>query len=257
MTPGGSPASSSTLSRYQSERTAVEAGFQTTALPISAGAVGRLAAMAVKLNGVSAKTNPSSGRYSIRFQIPGEETGWSAQQLRDEVRVPAPEVDHLAGGVDLGLLDGLRLAEHGGGVERGRHGPASRSAALSSTAARSCQAIAAQLAPRLARRLGGGATSAGPAWWKRASTWWCRCGARTSAMRPVRTSWPPMTSGISMGVAAIRQAGLQRGPLGRARGVGEGGLVLRGGDAEAALDMGLAWRRRITPNRGKGIGGVA
>jgi hypothetical protein len=43
-------------------------GFQTTTLPISAGAVGRLAAIDVKLNGVIASTNPSSGRYSSRFQ---------------------------------------------------------------------------------------------------------------------------------------------------------------------------------------------
>ena len=31
--------------------------------------------------------------------------------------VEAPEVDQLAGGVDLGLDRGLRLAEHGGGVQ--------------------------------------------------------------------------------------------------------------------------------------------
>ena len=37
-------------------------GFQITVLPSSAGAVGRLPAMAVKLNGVTAYTNPSSGR---------------------------------------------------------------------------------------------------------------------------------------------------------------------------------------------------
>jgi len=47
-------------------------------LPISATEVGRLPAIAVKLNGVTAKTKPSSGRYSMRFQIPGEETGCSS-----------------------------------------------------------------------------------------------------------------------------------------------------------------------------------
>ena len=35
-----------------------EAGFQTTVHPINAGAPGRLPAMAVKLNGVTAYTNP-------------------------------------------------------------------------------------------------------------------------------------------------------------------------------------------------------
>ena len=41
------------------------------------GAVGRFPPIAVKLNGVTAKTNPSSGRYSIRFQAPGPENGCS------------------------------------------------------------------------------------------------------------------------------------------------------------------------------------
>ena len=43
-----------------------------------AALVGRLPAIAVKLNGVTAKTKPSSGRYSIRFQTPCEETGCSS-----------------------------------------------------------------------------------------------------------------------------------------------------------------------------------
>ena len=54
------------------------AGFQTTVFPISAGELVRFAAIAVKLNGETAKTKPSSGRYSIRFQIPGDEIGCSA-----------------------------------------------------------------------------------------------------------------------------------------------------------------------------------
>ena len=41
---------------------ALAAGFHTTVLPISAADVGRLPAIAVKLNGVTAYTNPSSGR---------------------------------------------------------------------------------------------------------------------------------------------------------------------------------------------------
>ncbi len=45
---------------------------------MSAGAVGRLPAIDVKLNGVTAYTNPSSGRYSIWFQTPGELMGCSA-----------------------------------------------------------------------------------------------------------------------------------------------------------------------------------
>src|SRR6187401_3231056 len=58
---------------------AVEAGFQTTVLPISATEVGRLPAIEVKLNGVTAKTKPSKGRYSRRFQTPGEKLGRSEE----------------------------------------------------------------------------------------------------------------------------------------------------------------------------------
>jgi hypothetical protein len=47
-------------------------------LPISAALAGRLAAIAVKLNGVTAKTNPSRGRYSMRFHMPGDDLGCSS-----------------------------------------------------------------------------------------------------------------------------------------------------------------------------------
>jgi hypothetical protein len=63
--------------RKYAEYAAVEAGFQTIVFPISAGELGRLAPIAVKLNGVTAKTKPSSGRYSMRFQTPVDETGCS------------------------------------------------------------------------------------------------------------------------------------------------------------------------------------
>src|SRR4051812_38608620 len=74
ITPGGRPASSTSFIVQYAETAAVDAGFQTIVLPISAGLVERLAPIAVKLNGLIAKTNPSSGRYSSRFQTPGEET---------------------------------------------------------------------------------------------------------------------------------------------------------------------------------------
>ena len=60
------------------ESTDDEAGFQSTVLPSMAGAVGRLPAIEVKLNGVMAKTKPSSGRCSRRFQQPGADSGCSA-----------------------------------------------------------------------------------------------------------------------------------------------------------------------------------
>ena len=63
---------------YQAESAWVEAGFHTTVFPISAGDVVRFAPIAVKLNGLIAKTKPSSGRYSSRFQTPGDEIGCSS-----------------------------------------------------------------------------------------------------------------------------------------------------------------------------------
>src|SRR5262245_603501 len=78
ITPGGSPASSSSRIVYQADNACVDAGFQTTVFPISAGEVVRFAPIAVKLKGLIAKTKPSSGRYSIRFHTPGEEIGCSS-----------------------------------------------------------------------------------------------------------------------------------------------------------------------------------
>ena len=54
ITPGGRPASMSSSMTSDAANCCVAAGFHTTVLPISAGAVGRLPAMAVKLNGVTA-----------------------------------------------------------------------------------------------------------------------------------------------------------------------------------------------------------
>src|SRR6185369_16460830 len=78
ITPGGIPASASSLHRNQFEYTDVEAGFHTTVFPMSAGAVGRLPAIDVKLNGVTANTKPSSGRCSSRFQALGADCGCSS-----------------------------------------------------------------------------------------------------------------------------------------------------------------------------------
>jgi hypothetical protein len=47
-------------------------------LPIRAGEVERLPPIEVKLKGLTANTKPSSGRYSIRFQVPIGEAGCSA-----------------------------------------------------------------------------------------------------------------------------------------------------------------------------------
>jgi hypothetical protein len=54
ITPGGRPAASSSCMVRYAANVCVGDGFHTTVLPISAGAVGRLPAIAVKLNGVIA-----------------------------------------------------------------------------------------------------------------------------------------------------------------------------------------------------------
>src|SRR2546423_15600818 len=81
ITPGGRPASSKSFIRKCAEYAAVDAGFQSTVLPIRAALVGRLPAIDVKLKGDTAKTNPSSGRYSIRVHVPGADSGCSAWLL--------------------------------------------------------------------------------------------------------------------------------------------------------------------------------
>jgi hypothetical protein len=53
---------------------ALSAGFQTTVLPRTAGPNARLF-MQVKLNGDTANTKPSSGRYSAWFHMPGSDPG--------------------------------------------------------------------------------------------------------------------------------------------------------------------------------------
>src|ERR1700680_1605951 len=69
ITPGGRPAASKSRIRQGAENIALDACFPTPRLPMSAGAVGRLAAIDVKLNGVTAYTNPSSARYSSWFHV--------------------------------------------------------------------------------------------------------------------------------------------------------------------------------------------
>ena len=117
-TPGGSPAASSSRMMKCADSCWVGEGFQTTVLPMSAGASGRLPAIAVKLNGVIARTKPSSGRWSVRFQTPGARDRLLLEDLPAERDVEAQEVDELAGAVDLGLERRLALAEHRRGVER-------------------------------------------------------------------------------------------------------------------------------------------
>ena len=121
-----------------------------------------------------------------------------------EVRVPAPEVDRLAGGVDLGLVRRLRLPEH----RRRVHDRT----VLGGQQLRRAQEDREPLVDRRRRprslrrqrRVDGapdilGAAPARP--WR--CTFLCACGERTSADPvPLRRS-PPTNSGMSTGVLAI------------------------------------------------------
>ena len=77
ITPSGKPAFLNTSTIILAENTCEALGFQITTLPIRAALAGRLPEIAVKLNGVTAYTNPSNGRYSTRFHTPSDELGWS------------------------------------------------------------------------------------------------------------------------------------------------------------------------------------
>ena len=77
ITPSGRPASLNKSIIIFAEYTWVAAGFQITTFPIRAGAAHKFAHIEVKLNGVIAKTNPSSGLCSSLFHIPSADSGCS------------------------------------------------------------------------------------------------------------------------------------------------------------------------------------
>ena len=118
ITPGGRPASSNRRIVKCAANCWVCAGFHTTVLPISAGADGQVAG--------DRREVERRDRVDEAFERPVVEAVPHArrgdrllgQQLAGEVDVEAQEVDQLAGGVDLRLVAGLGLAEHGGAVER-------------------------------------------------------------------------------------------------------------------------------------------
>src|SRR5260370_39994992 len=101
-TPSGRPASRSNCIDRCATSAALSAGFHTTVFPRTAGPKTRLF-MQVKLNGVTAKTNPSSGRYSAWFPHRGQRAGLHVVHVVHVLDVGADEFDGLARGVDVGL----------------------------------------------------------------------------------------------------------------------------------------------------------
>src|SRR5216684_8634976 len=111
---------------------------------MSAAAVGRLAPMEVKLNGLTAKTNPSSGRYSMRFHAVPSLYGCCASSWSPKYALYRQKsIDSQAASISAwwtvfdcpSMVAALMVS---------RHGPARSDAALMSTAARSLNDVAAQ-----------------------------------------------------------------------------------------------------------------
>jgi hypothetical protein len=197
MTPGGRPAACSSSISTPPLSTAVEAGFHTTVLPHSAGAVGRLPAIEVKLNGVTANTKPSSGRYSSRFHAPGADCGCSRYSwVRKWTLYWKKSMSSQAASISAwwAVFDWPTMVA---ALRRSRNSVRSRAAARRKMAARSSQASAAHSARAAWAAVIASATSIGPAWWNTPSGWRRRCGTISGAVFPVRICLPPIHSGTS------------------------------------------------------------
>src|SRR6478609_11963518 len=112
-----------------------------TALPISAAELVRFPPIAVKLNGLTAKTKPSSGRYSSRFQTPGEETGCSEYtRVMNSTLNRKKSISSAAASISAwcAVFDWFSIVAATIVV---RHGPASSSAAHRKTVARSSHGV--------------------------------------------------------------------------------------------------------------------
>jgi hypothetical protein len=148
------------------------------------------------------------------------------------VHVPAPEVDQLAGRVDLGLVGGLRLAEHRRGVERLPPRPGQQ---VGGAQEHRGPVVERQVAPRRGGGLGAGHRLLG------VGVRGVRGGAEDGGV-PVRLDdvealapAHPLLVADGHGelerlTGQLGEALLQRGPLRGARGVGEDRLVARRGD---------------------------
>ena len=123
---------------------------------------------------------------------------------RHVLDVEAPEVDQLAGGVDLGLVCRLRLAEHRRGVERL---PPRAGEELGGTKQDRRALLPGRARPVLPRvgRSRDRALDLLRAALVRPSASTCErlCGSTASNVLPVRISSPPITSGISIGRDSI------------------------------------------------------
>ena len=227
ITPGGSPACSSSFSVYQAGSIAVEAGFQTTVQPVEGrrrrqvradrGEVERADRQHEPLERPVLEPVPDAGRGDRLLLVDSPQ----------EAGVEAPEVAGLAGRVDLGLVGGLRQVQHRRRVQRVPPRPREQLRGAQEDGDALLPRGAAPVAPRLPRRRDRrlhlaparpGARRRARGRGRGASTAWRSV--------PVRTSRPPIThasSGRSPRIASSRR--LQAFPLGRPRRVGADRLV--------------------------------
>ena len=194
----------------------------------------------------------------MRLWTPGVEIGCCSRDLLGEVDVEAPEVGELGGRVDLGLAHGLALAEHRRRVDRAdATGPRAGRRRAASTAERSASDQALQSWRAASAASMACAASAGPAAFQVAHT-------RSRSVRLallahlVRRALPAADDERDLGLLAAQllERALDLGALGRARCVGEDGLVADGRDvahvcmvAQAAAIMRRRTSGRMPPWR--------
>jgi hypothetical protein len=196
-TPSGRPASRSSCIDRCATRDADSAGFQTTVLPRIAGANARLF-MQVKLNGVTARTKPSSGRYSTEFHAPGWEPGWTSymwSMFATFARMKSIVSQAASMSAWYVVFDSSSMVA---ALSRSRHGPySSRSAARRNGATRSSHGSRPHQREASDAAVIAAVTCSAPAWCTWPSRTACACGVTTGAVRPVRTSSPPTRFGTS------------------------------------------------------------
>ena len=135
-----------------------------------AGAVGRFPAIEVKLNGVTAKTKPSSGRASLMFHMPGDDSGcWPRIVFMKYTLKRKKSMSSQAESISAwnAVFDWPSIVA---ALSVARYSPARRSAAFRNTAARASHGSADQSFFAAMAALIAASTSRLPALWYMPST---------------------------------------------------------------------------------------
>ncbi len=206
ITPGGSPAASNSRIVRCAASCWVGEGFHTTTLPSNAGAAGRLPAIAVKLNGVIARTKPSSGRKSIRFHTPVELIGCCSRNWRAKCTLKRRKSASSQAASISACCTVFDCPSMVAALSRSRQVVESRSAARRNTAARSSKGSSRQAGAAVSAAPTAASTSASVACAVWPSTSECRCGATTSRRGPPAMRCTPPTVMVSSAGLAARSS---------------------------------------------------